>query len=129
MAQQQGAAVRALMLSDIGYNPYASCLLCTEDYLGANADIVNRMTAASQQSRLWLPQHWPMWAALAFLWLADKLAVARVHLEIVHRHGGHSVHERLPGHAAVERDIHADIRPDVEQVAIHRILGDHDGGH
>jgi KDO2-lipid IV(A) lauroyltransferase len=23
--------------------------------------------------RLWLPQHWPMWAGLAFLWLADKL--------------------------------------------------------
>ena len=49
MAEQQGAAVRALMLSDIGYNPYASCLICTEDFLSKNADIVSRMTAASQE--------------------------------------------------------------------------------
>jgi len=49
MAKQQGASVRVLMLSDIGYNPYASCLICTEEYLTANADIVSRMTAASQE--------------------------------------------------------------------------------
>ena len=49
MAKQQSASVRVLMLSDIGYNPYASCLICTEEYLTANADIVSRMTAASQE--------------------------------------------------------------------------------
>jgi len=49
MAEQQGVAVRSLMLSEIGYNPYASCLMCTEDYLAANADIVTRMTTACQQ--------------------------------------------------------------------------------
>ena len=48
MAEQQGIAVRTLMLSDIGYNPYASCLVCTEDY-AKNSDIVARMTAASQE--------------------------------------------------------------------------------
>lgn len=48
-AKQQGAAVRVLMVSDIGYNPYASCLVCTEDYLAANADLTNRMSAACQE--------------------------------------------------------------------------------
>lgn len=48
MAEQQGVAVRTLMLSDIGYNPYASCLICTEDYT-KNSDIVARMTTASQE--------------------------------------------------------------------------------
>ncbi len=49
MAKQQGVAVRTLMLSDIGYNPYASCLICTEEYLANSADIVSRMTTASQE--------------------------------------------------------------------------------
>jgi len=31
------------------------------------------MSHAGEQSRLWLPQHWPMWLGLAFLWCADKL--------------------------------------------------------
>ncbi len=49
MAEQQGAKVRSLMLSDIGYNPYASCLMCTEEYLDASPDIANRMALASQE--------------------------------------------------------------------------------
>ena len=49
MAKQQGAAVRAIMVSDIGYNPYASCLVCTEEYVAANTDIASRMTAACQE--------------------------------------------------------------------------------
>jgi NitT/TauT family transport system substrate-binding protein len=48
-AKQQGATVRVLMVSDIGYNPYASCLVCTEDYLAANTDLASRMTAACQE--------------------------------------------------------------------------------
>jgi KDO2-lipid IV(A) lauroyltransferase len=42
------------------------------------------MSRAGEHPRLWLPPHWPMWACLAFLWLADKLpwpekrALARV---------------------------------------------------
>jgi len=42
------------------------------------------MSRAGEHPRLWLPQHWPMWACLGFLWLADKLpwpekrALARV---------------------------------------------------
>ena len=32
------------------------------------------MSRASEQSRLWLPQHWPMWLALGFLWVTDKLS-------------------------------------------------------
>ena len=31
------------------------------------------MSRAGEHPRLWLPQHWPMWAGLGFLWLADKL--------------------------------------------------------
>jgi KDO2-lipid IV(A) lauroyltransferase len=31
------------------------------------------MSHAGEHARLWLPQHWPMWAGLGFLWLADKL--------------------------------------------------------
>ena len=31
------------------------------------------MSRAGEQPRLWLPQHWPMWLALGFLWLTDKL--------------------------------------------------------
>ena len=42
------------------------------------------MSRAGEHPHLWLPQHWPMWACLGFLWLADKLpwpekrALARV---------------------------------------------------
>ena len=31
------------------------------------------MSRASEHPRLWLPQHWPMWLGLGFLWTADKL--------------------------------------------------------
>jgi len=31
------------------------------------------MSGSGAQPRLWLPQHWPMWLALAGLWVADKL--------------------------------------------------------
>lgn len=31
------------------------------------------MSRAGEHPRLWFPQHWPMWACLGFLWLADKL--------------------------------------------------------
>lgn len=46
VALQQGAKTRTLMLSDVGFNPYASCLLATEDYIGENRDIVQRMVNA-----------------------------------------------------------------------------------
>jgi NitT/TauT family transport system substrate-binding protein len=52
VAEQQGVKVRALMLSDIGYNPYASCLMATEDFVTTHRDVVDRMTAASQEG--WL---------------------------------------------------------------------------
>ena len=31
------------------------------------------MSRASEQSRLWLPQYWPMWCGVGVLWLLDKL--------------------------------------------------------
>jgi KDO2-lipid IV(A) lauroyltransferase len=31
------------------------------------------MSQPGEHPRLWLPQHWPMWAAVGFLWLTDKL--------------------------------------------------------
>lgn len=46
MAQQQGVATRPLMLSEIGFNPYASCLLSTEAYIADNRDVVRRMVVA-----------------------------------------------------------------------------------
>jgi NitT/TauT family transport system substrate-binding protein len=49
MAKQQGVAVRTLMLSDIGFNPYASCLMCTDEYAAKNADIIKRMSVACRE--------------------------------------------------------------------------------
>ncbi len=46
MAEQQGVKVKNLMMSDLGYNPYASVLISTEDYLKNHADVVKRMVAA-----------------------------------------------------------------------------------
>lgn len=31
------------------------------------------MSRVSAQPWLWFPQHWPMWLALGFLWITDKL--------------------------------------------------------
>ena len=47
MARQQGVEVNQLMMSDIGYNPYASLLVATSDYVDGNADICKRMVQAS----------------------------------------------------------------------------------
>ena len=30
------------------------------------------MSRASEQSNLWLPQHWPMWSGLGFFWLCAR---------------------------------------------------------
>ncbi len=49
LATQQGVEVRSLMLSDIGYNPYASCLMTTEATIDAKRDVVGRMVAASRE--------------------------------------------------------------------------------
>jgi NitT/TauT family transport system substrate-binding protein len=46
MAEQQGVKVKNLMMSDIGYNPYASVLISTEDYLKKHPDTAQRMVAA-----------------------------------------------------------------------------------
>jgi NitT/TauT family transport system substrate-binding protein len=47
-AEQQGVKVRKLMLSDIGFNPYASCLIATEKTIANERDIVSRMVLASR---------------------------------------------------------------------------------
>jgi NitT/TauT family transport system substrate-binding protein len=47
LVQQQGVAVRNLMLADVGWNPYACCLLTTDEYLAEHGDIVRRVVAAS----------------------------------------------------------------------------------
>ena len=46
IAEQQGVKVRKLMMSDLGYNPYASVLISTEDYLKKDSKLVSRMVAA-----------------------------------------------------------------------------------
>ncbi len=47
VARQQGVEVTELMMSEIGYNPYASLLVSTESYVAANDDICRRMVQAS----------------------------------------------------------------------------------
>ena len=49
LAKQQGIEVNELMLSDIGFNPYASCLLTTEDMIEEQRDLVERVVQASQE--------------------------------------------------------------------------------
>lgn len=49
MAEEQGVKVRTLMLSDVGFNPYASCLISTEEYIAANSDLVARMVIACRE--------------------------------------------------------------------------------
>ncbi|MBU6237011.1 MAG: ABC transporter substrate-binding protein [Planctomycetes bacterium] len=49
MARQQGVEVNQLMMSDIGYNPYASLLVATSDYVDGNADVCKRMVQASKE--------------------------------------------------------------------------------
>jgi NitT/TauT family transport system substrate-binding protein len=47
LAEQQGVKVRNLMLSEIGYNPYACCLVATEEYVQRNPELVKKMVVAS----------------------------------------------------------------------------------
>ena len=47
MAKEQGVEVTQLMMSDIGYNPYASLLVTTEPYAKQHADTCRRMVQAS----------------------------------------------------------------------------------
>ena len=49
MAEQAGVKVKTLMMSEIGYNPYASLLITSEKYIAKNENIVKRMVAASIQ--------------------------------------------------------------------------------
>lgn len=49
LAEEQGAPGRCLMLSAIGFNPYASCLIATETTITSKSDIVDRMVAASRE--------------------------------------------------------------------------------
>jgi len=49
MAEQAGVKVKTLMMSEIGYNPYASLLIASEKYIAKNEDVVRRMVSASIQ--------------------------------------------------------------------------------
>jgi NitT/TauT family transport system substrate-binding protein len=49
LAQQDGVKSRALMLSDIGFNPYASCLITTESLIAKDRDLVQRMVSACRE--------------------------------------------------------------------------------
>lgn len=46
MAKQQGVEVRTLMMSDIGYNPYASVLIATEETVANKKELTQRMVTA-----------------------------------------------------------------------------------
>lgn len=49
VAQQQGAKTRLLMVSEIGFNPYVSCLIATQSYIDKNRDLVGRMVKACRE--------------------------------------------------------------------------------
>ena len=49
LASQSGVDAKLLMVSEIGFNPYASCLLATEDYIAENQDLVARIVVASRE--------------------------------------------------------------------------------
>ena len=49
LAEEKGVPVKTLMLSEIGFNPYASCLVATGDTIKQNADLAKRMTAACRE--------------------------------------------------------------------------------
>ena len=47
IAKEKGGDPKVLMLSDIGFNPYASLLVTTEDTIRDHPDLVSKMVAAS----------------------------------------------------------------------------------
>lgn len=49
LAEEKGVPVKTLMLSEIGFNPYASCLVATGDTIKQNAELAKRMTAACRE--------------------------------------------------------------------------------
>lgn len=49
LAEQGGAKSQALMLSEIGFNPYASCLIATESTVAENRELVSKMVAACRE--------------------------------------------------------------------------------
>ncbi len=49
LAQQQGVKVRSLMVSDLGWNPYASVLVTTGDLIRSNPDLVRRVVQATRR--------------------------------------------------------------------------------
>ncbi len=49
VAKQEGAETRSLMVSEIGFNPYVSCLIATRGYVDKNQDLVGRMVIACRE--------------------------------------------------------------------------------
>lgn len=47
VARNAGGNPKVLMIADAGFNPYASCLVTSDEYLKSHPDTVRRMTAAS----------------------------------------------------------------------------------
>lgn len=49
LAEEKGVPVKTLMLSEIGFNPYASCLVATGETLKKDPDLAKRMTVACRE--------------------------------------------------------------------------------
>ncbi|MFK7735841.1 MAG: ABC transporter substrate-binding protein [Pirellulaceae bacterium] len=47
LAKDEGVEIRMMMVSETGFNPYASCLVSTDAYIDENEDLVRRMVLAS----------------------------------------------------------------------------------
>ena len=55
----------------------------------------------------------------------DQFTIARMHLQVVHRHRREVVVEHEPGRTLVERRVHAKLRARVQQRRVDRILAHH----
>ena len=49
LAEQQGVKAKTLMLSEIGFNPYASCLLATGEQVSSQRELCRRMAEACRE--------------------------------------------------------------------------------
>jgi len=49
VAQRQGAKVRSLLVADLGFNPYTSVLMTSDDLLATNRALANKMIEAARR--------------------------------------------------------------------------------
>ncbi len=99
VVQQKGGDPHVLMLSDLGFNPYTSLLLTSDDEIHNQPDIVRRMVAASVRG----------WQD----YLGDPQPTERVHPRKESGHGHGSPGLRSQSHRAADRNRRLESRDDL----------------